>query len=118
MSWSESELKLEHGRWVIRLGPCFVYLLKPELLNLCPEASKKLEWILKATVLTLYICGYKKSYLQDVLPNTFTDDFGKAKRFEALTDAHTFLQEHDLELSVYRLEMTTSYSPNAFEDEI
>jgi hypothetical protein len=48
MSWTESKLQYEYGRWVIRLGPCFVYLLeaKPEVLNLCPGANEKLEWIL------------------------------------------------------------------------
>ena len=48
MSWTESVLQYEHGRWVIRLGPAFVVLLEaePEVLNLCPGANKKLEWIL------------------------------------------------------------------------
>ena len=48
MSWTEAEVKIEEGRWVIRLGPCFVVLLeaKPELLNLCPGAAEKLEWML------------------------------------------------------------------------
>ncbi len=48
MSWAEAKIKIEKGQWVIRLGPCFVVLLeaKDELLNLCPEAAEKLEWIL------------------------------------------------------------------------
>jgi hypothetical protein len=48
MSWTESTLQYEHGRWVIRLGPAFVALLeaKPEFLNLCPGANQKLEDVL------------------------------------------------------------------------
>ena len=48
MSWTESKLQYEHGQWVIRLGPCFVVLLdaKPVVLNLCPGASEKREWVL------------------------------------------------------------------------
>jgi len=45
MSCTESELKFE-GQWVIRLGPCFVVDAKPEVLNLCPGAAEKREWIL------------------------------------------------------------------------
>lgn len=46
MSWTESKLQYEEG--VIRLGPCFVVLLdaKPEVLNLCPGANEKREWVL------------------------------------------------------------------------
>ena len=48
MSWSESKLQYEHGKWVIRLGPCFVVLLDADedLLNLCPGAAEKREWVL------------------------------------------------------------------------
>lgn len=46
MSWSESKLHNEEGRWVIRLGPCFVVDAKPEVYNLCPGAAEKREWIL------------------------------------------------------------------------
>lgn len=49
MTWGEAEIKIEEGRWVVRLGPVFVVLLeaKPELLNQCPQANEKLDWILK-----------------------------------------------------------------------
>lgn len=48
MSWTEAKLQYEYGRWVIRLGPCFVVLLeaKPEVYNLCLGAAEKREWIL------------------------------------------------------------------------
>lgn len=46
MSWTKSTLQYEYGRWVIRLGPCFVVDAKPEVLNLCLGANKKLKWVL------------------------------------------------------------------------
>ena len=65
-----------------------------------------------------FICGHKGTFLQEVSPSVFTEDPGKAMRFEAVTDAHKILQEHELDLSIYRVEYSIFWTPNAFDDEI